>query len=895
MDFTQTANANGPNDPLNRGLRGADPLYSVPLGHVLRRANLALQATPGALIANLENVRASDVEGLLIQALRPMGGLEAQGFVLLIPLPTKLEAVLQQLGAEPAGRRLDLSASFDSLSDLASAIARVVASLDINNLSPIYSCTPADTYAAEPSLVVPAALSTLFVPGAAMLSWGQLCGERGFCEHGNFVAWSCFGRALAASRDPPQAPTREFFAATVAYAQNKGKLRAGVIPFISAPALVEWLASSSHHDPAFVFLYETASPNVDRREQCARDRDLLFSGLPDQRADVVADLAQREPVRRRLPNLWAIFGSGVTSSDIRGYLGQISAALSPSSGDVTDLTQLLALDVRCKSHLHTLTASSMATNASAIDRLSAVVGSMGRTVSSSGGGSSGKRSMASVLANAFASPLSAEVGQPYWRALEAAMDAELRSLRPNPLIIIKALMNAPLLVARRFAMGETDEGVLQLLELSPVLAKVRMHLKDWGVLVSRTLVVDRRTLQITTGVTDLLLPVRVTNSIKRGAINEIDFLEDLVRPKLAAEGGVKMPDLYDGDRVPEKHARVFVGGLMNGDAISALEDVADRLSELLGIPLVGPAPAIPPPPPPGQPIPPPPPPVPWVTFAQVFTTVNAVRLSIESGDQNFASQRRMELDHFMRAAWIDGAKEFQKAMGDANPVGAVPGSFLNPSGQAMSDLADLQAAIAADRALKLSNPVMSHLVGWFQANKSQLESAGGTSRLLGRLPSLSGPSEVGASSARSGERSRSASRDRAGSLGGTASRSQSPSRAGRRDSTPTRSMARKPGSMHALLIRHSEDKESFWFVKANTEERVTPAYDYETLEKLAGFTRQEKDFPVLLSIKSGEARLEVCACPDKPTHATMASSAHTQPFDGFIERVRSHFRQPTRA
>ena len=38
MNFAVTANANGPADPNNRVLRGADPLYLLPAGHALRRS-----------------------------------------------------------------------------------------------------------------------------------------------------------------------------------------------------------------------------------------------------------------------------------------------------------------------------------------------------------------------------------------------------------------------------------------------------------------------------------------------------------------------------------------------------------------------------------------------------------------------------------------------------------------------------------------------------------------------------------------------------------------------------------------------------------------------------------------------------------------------------------------
>ena len=77
MDFAQTANANGPSDPLNLVLRGADPLYSLPAGHLVRRSGIILCPTPGALVATLDNVKASEVEAAVFPALRPDAGLAA--------------------------------------------------------------------------------------------------------------------------------------------------------------------------------------------------------------------------------------------------------------------------------------------------------------------------------------------------------------------------------------------------------------------------------------------------------------------------------------------------------------------------------------------------------------------------------------------------------------------------------------------------------------------------------------------------------------------------------------------------------------------------------------------------------------------------------------------------
>ena len=126
MDFAQTANQNGPTDPANLALRGADPLYSLPAGHLLRRSGIALHPTPGALVATLDNVKASEVEAALIPALRPDAALAADGFILRAPTPQKLEIVLAQLCVETTPNRLDANATFPSLAAFAAAVLKAV-------------------------------------------------------------------------------------------------------------------------------------------------------------------------------------------------------------------------------------------------------------------------------------------------------------------------------------------------------------------------------------------------------------------------------------------------------------------------------------------------------------------------------------------------------------------------------------------------------------------------------------------------------------------------------------------------------------------------------------------------------------------------------------------------
>lgn len=258
-------------------------------------------------------------------------------------------------------------------------------------------------------------------------------------------------------------------------------------------------------------------------------------------------MAGMGPLRARLPHITRVLGPAVSAADIVGYLGQLSSSMG-GAAHVSNVQQLLALEDKCAEHVHTLTAlPAGGASSSAGARVSAVSAAAGRRTAggASSSSGSGKRTMASVLASTFSVNLANEVGRPVWRALEAALNNELTQLRPNSLVMVKALMNSHVLAARRFALGYSDEGVLELIQLSPVLAQVKRHIDEWSVMISRMLVVDRVTLRVPTGVTDLRLPEAVTACVKRGAFDEFNLVEGLLRPKLAAEQGVAQRELYE--------------------------------------------------------------------------------------------------------------------------------------------------------------------------------------------------------------------------------------------------------------------------------------------------------------------------------------------------------------
>ena len=84
---------------------------------------------------------------------------------------------------------------------------------------------------------------------------------------------------------------------------------------------------------------------------------------------------------------------------------------------------------------------------------------------------------------------------------------------------------------------------------------------------------------------------------------------------------------------------------------------------------------------------------------------------------------------------------------------------------------------------------------------------------------------------------------------------------------------------------------SFWYKNASTGERSGPAYDYAALEKLAGKSREELDFPFLLSTKRNAAKLLMCCDPQKHTGG-LDDPAHQFPYPTFLDDVRKHFGEP---
>ena len=131
---------------------------------------------------------------------------------------------------------------------------------------------------------------------------------------------------------------------------------------------------------------------------------------------------------------------------------------------------------------------------------------------------------------------------------------------------------------------------------------------------------------------------------------------------------------------------------------------------------------------------------------------------------------------------------------------------------------------------------------------------------------------------------------------------RSPSRedSDRSSRSPSQSRDRPPSpgpvGSRKDAVQHSADGLCFWYQDPGSGKRASAVYDYDTLEKLAGKSRHELDFPVILSHKSTpQARATMCCFEGQPGHEHATSSAHVAPFGDFVAKVQAHFGAPASA
>ena len=103
-----------------------------------------------------------------------------------------------------------------------------------------------------------------------------------------------------------------------------------------------------------------------------------------------------------------------------------------------------------------------------------------------------------------------------------------------------------------------------------------------------------------------------------------------------------------------------------------------------------------------------------------------------------------------------------------------------------------------------------------------------------------------------------------------------------------RDRSRSKSAERGLPIRYSNDNERFWFVDRR-DKRVTPEYEFKVLEQIAGKSRRELCFEVLMSSRQGTALAMALCKGSGHDHASHTSKAHVPPFADFVQKVNEHY------
>jgi hypothetical protein len=861
MDFAVPDPAGvGPGAPAMVAARGADPLVRIPPApHFFRQIDgLVFQAVGGGLAIVADSLPLSTVTAVLGRALfidpGAAGTAAASAVLMNDVLPTKLELVLVQLTMEPANICLNTTIRYDSLSAAAAAVQATVNQLDVTTLAAVYTLLAVDTYPLEPMAgAAPGWHAALATPPTAV-TFESLSMGKGFCESLSYFAFSCFGRQQSATRDAPGTPTRVFFQQVEAFTQAEGLLRA--TSSLTEGALQAWFAATCVPQ-GLTLLFEVGT-GPDRREQAIRDRHMLNFGTADRKAMVVASLTVDKPFSTQVSRVTTVLGSACSRSDARDALLRLVRCTTRSpTATVSDLGTVVTLNDALENLVHSLTAPGVIT---LNDRINAITRAFGDlSISAPGGGSgsgtgapsSGGGSLRS-RSDIFTDELTLALSSPAWRATETALLNIMKQPEPKPIEIHDTLMASSVLGARRLALGRTDGSLAELLKLSKPLARALTHLKSFKSIASLMFVCDLTTWAASTPeLQKFRLPDRVVEALRKGAVDEIDWVKDILAPVEAAKS-------------PNEELPLYPNGLFDPTVPQLLDPLLQRASRLLGLPLVAP----PAPPPPPLPALPPTPPV-FASLVTIISTVSSEWLDIVGKVSPFNDDYLADLASFESLAWEEAASLIHDELVTAdNPAGRPITSVLPQNSAAMGVLSRMRRNKAANRSTAVSNPTQYQMLADYKAGKL-------TGTLRPRSPSL-----------KSGTSASSFSSDGKVTPKLKVGKPTTSSKLAKVSSTVM------PGSLFEKVVKLSTDGERFYFVNSANRRRKSPVYDFATLEKIAGKTREELDFVYLLSTKLGDSKMGLCRFSHLPNHKTPTSSAHVPPFSDFLDRVHQHFRKP---
>ena len=870
MDFQVPAPGGvGPGNPAALMARGPDPAIDIPANpaHFFRRiGDLPLSPVPGALAPVPSLLPLSFVGGILGPAVATNGQAAVRGFFPLQRgvLPTKYEAVVTQLEAEPQGVGLDPTAQYVSVPHAAAAVLAAVERIVALGapLHPAYVIGLGDLYDYEPMAPGAPAAFIALSQAPSGLTFSMLEGPGTFLVHLGFFSFLCFGICLSGSRDQPATPTRRFLMAVQPFAAAAGVAPVAVGAVIAAHDLREWLNLTQPAEN--VALIRSFGPALQAREQNLRDRHHLRFGTVDQKESLVAALATEQPLRARLPNLARVFGLAITSVSAVTVLQRLYRVASRStSATVVDLAALFRLESMIKESVRSLS-SAGAIVATVSDRVSRVEEALTGTQAASGGSASGASSSSSSV---YSNDLTTALDNASWRATEAAILAELSQIPPNKLIVFELITQSSVLGARQLALSDKKTAEQnRLLSLSDPLRRALDLLSGKGVrheIVATSLVADLTTRLPSTNEEILfhqVLPFEISGQILRGAFDEVPWIK-LLRLCLQVEKrGCEIAD--------------YPKGLFDPLVPPLLQPRLERLSALLGLPSIHVAGTIPVPA--AQP-------ANFATLSTIVTNIAKGYSAVHGVASPFTDGNHAMLVKFHDASFAEAAQVFHRFYGNNNPAGPVPVSLFNPvSSPAIAALSRLSQAMASQSKTAAEQPLLNGVLAEVAAHGGSLASF--ISSLRSRPPSRSSQ-EAGSPHAASSKAKLEAISPRAAALGAR-SRSSSPS-------------AREPvgavGSRFHEAVREGADGETFWYIDDRGGRR-SDIYWYAPLEKLSGKSRHELDFPVILSKRSSAvARATLSSMPGEKGHTHATDTAFVAPFPDFVDQANRLFREPADA
>jgi hypothetical protein len=635
---------------------------------------------------------------------------------------------------------------------------------------------------------------------------------------------------------------------------------------VSPSSLRLWLEATV--PPCFLAFRNIVGFGADAREQSVRDLHLLRFGTEDQKQVLVASLSCRAPLRPRLLNLFSILPAAGAPGAFASYLGRLCRAAGLSGlKSVVDVSSLFALDVALKDAALSLTAPHLmvATVDDKLARVEEFFGANPLRSGAAGGSSASSRS-------AYANDLSILLSQAPWRATEAALLAELAGQR-RVLVLYETIITSSVLGARQLALNKPKTDELKLLLRSSEPLKRAIDIIDNGSarhkLVADAFVADRMpragapaTLAPRTDEEigfHTKMPKELSSAILRGAFDEIDFVAFL-RLLLA----VKKPNQVIAPYSECWHNEHFVPLILPH---------LERMSALLGLPstlLPGTIPT--------------PTPSNFGTLSIIASTISRQYAEITGVPSAFSPENAATLAKFSSQVFSEAARSFHAYYSLADPAGPLPGSLFETPSASLAILNTLQKSMASQEEMAVEQKVFYSIaadVAKFGSLEAAIRQISGGRRAASPSPSRSESDRPAPKKPKNGK----AKRDE---------KSPSQDRSSERSRSPVdRSGSPGPIGSRKSSVQFSADGTGFWYQDPQSGHKASPVYTFAELEKISGKSRQELDFPVILSNKhTAQARATLCNFEGMPGHEHATSSAHVAPFADFVERVRAHFGQP---